>query len=115
MGNDLSATSALEDWSVNRPAGTLEEAIAAEDASVLAQWARYFRFGQEISMRSLDGVCRVVEEIGYVFTGERFDETESVWNVAAAVARERGHGDRVAEIEASYDRRTADSVGCSKS
>lgn len=96
MGNDVT------DWLVDRPAGTLEDAITARDADVLARWARYFRGGQNISMRSLDGVCRVVEEIGYVFSGERFDETESVWNVAAAVARERGHGDRVDEVEASY-------------
>ncbi len=76
MGND--ATTATNDWLVDRPAGTLEDAITACDADVFAQWARYFRVGQEISLRSLDGVCRVIEEIGYVFSGEWFDETESV-------------------------------------
>ncbi len=91
-----------EDWLVDRPNGTLEDAIAARDPDLLAQWARYFRFSQGISMRSLNGVCRVIEEIGYIFTGERYDELESVWNVSARIARERGHGDRVTEIEAAY-------------
>ena len=101
LGHDAIVTSG-GDWLVDRPTGTLEGAIAKGDANELAQWARYFRCGQEISMRSLQGTCRVLEEIGFVFSGERLDETESVWNVAAAVARERGHGDRVAEVEASY-------------
>lgn len=87
---------------MDRPAGAFEDAVSAGDADVLAQWARYFRFNQEVGMRSLLSVCRVVEEIGYVLAGKRFDETESVWNVAAAVARERGDGARVAEVEASY-------------
>ena len=91
-----------DDWMVERPAGSLEEAAAVGDVAELEKWARYYRFGQEVSMGSLLGVCRVVEEIGYVLAGERFDETESVWNTAAAVARERGHGARVAEVEASY-------------
>lgn len=88
---------------VDRPLGTFEAALAARDPDVLAQWAKYFEFGQSISMRSLNDVCRVMEDIGYVLTGERHDETEAVWNFVAAIARERGDDARVAEVEASYE------------
>ncbi len=86
-----------------RPPGTLTEAITARDPDRLAQWASYYQEGQLISMRSLDDVCRGMEDIGYVLTGERLDETEAVWHFVAEIARERGASDRVKEVEARYE------------
>lgn len=86
-----------------RPAGTLDEAIAAKNFTEVTLWAQYLDYWGDMHMRTINSVCRVVEEIGYVLSGERYEETESVWNVAAAIARERGSGALVAEVQKSYD------------
>lgn len=88
---------------LDRPKGTLEDAIAAGDFDAVALWARYLDECNHIHMGSLLGVCRVVEEIGYVLSGTRYEETESVWNVAARIARERGGGALVDEVQAGYE------------
>ncbi|MCA2337899.1 hypothetical protein [Mycobacterium avium] len=88
---------------LDRPKGTLEDAIAARDFDALADWARYLDECNHIHMGSLLGVCRVVEEIGYVLSGTRYEETESVWNVAGRIARERGAGALVDEVQAGYE------------
>lgn len=73
-----------------RPAGTLDAAITALDFDAVGRWARYLEYENAIHMSTLDGVCRVVEEIGHVLSGHRYEEAESVWNVVASIARERG-------------------------
>lgn len=88
---------------LDRPEGTLENAIAARDFEAVAHWARYLAECDHIHMGSLLSVCRVVEEIGYVLSGTRYEETESVWNVAARIARERGSGALVDEVQAGYE------------
>lgn len=100
---DLHAQKELGRKMEQRPPGTLTDAITARDPDRLAQWASYYQEGQLISMRSLDAVCRVMEDIGYVLTGERLDETEAVWHFVAEIARERGASDRVKEVEAKYE------------
>lgn len=88
---------------LDRPKGTLEDAIAERDFDAVADWARYLDECNHIHMGSQLSVCRVVEEIGYVLSGTRYEETESVWNVAARIARERGAGGLVDEVQAGYD------------
>ncbi|MBS1691240.1 MAG: hypothetical protein JST91_03350 [Actinobacteria bacterium] len=88
---------------LERPKGTLEDAIAAHDFDAVAHWTRYLDQCNHIHMGSLLSVCRVVEEIGYVLSGTRYEETESVWNVAARIARERGSGALVDEVQAGYE------------
>lgn len=88
---------------LDRPTGTLEDAIAERDFDAVAHWARYLSECGDIRGGSLLSVCRVVEEIGYVLSGTRYEETESVWNVAARVARERGSGALVDEVQAGYE------------
>lgn len=88
---------------LDRPKGTLEDAIASRDFDAVAPWARYLNECNHIHMGSLLSVCRVVEEIGYVLSGTRYEETESVWNVAARIARERGFGGLVDEVQAGYE------------
>ncbi|KDP00241.1 hypothetical protein QRB41_27345 [Mycobacterium avium subsp. hominissuis] len=88
---------------LDRPKGTLENAIAGRDFDAVADWARYLDECNHIHMGSLLSVCRVVEEIGYVLSGTRYEETESVWNVAARIARERGAGALVDEVQAGYE------------
>jgi hypothetical protein len=88
---------------VNRPDGTLDAAITARDFEATAQWARYFDYEDKIHMFTLNSVCRGVEEIGYVLSGKRYEEAESVWNVVAHIARERGDGALVDEVLASYE------------
>ncbi len=88
---------------LDRPKGTLEDAIAGRDFDAVADWARYLDECNHIHMGSLLSVCRVVEEIGYVLSGTRYEETESVWNVAARIARERGAGGLVDEVQAGYE------------
>ncbi len=95
--------SALTTMPPRRPAGTLEDALAAGDPGVLADWARYLDYENTISKSSLLALGRAVEEIGYVLSGRRFDETESVWNVASRIAVTLGHADLVAEVHASYE------------
>lgn len=92
----------IDDLFVTRPAVTLEDAIAAADLPVVTQWAKYLRGCHQISSRSVLDLGRVVEDIGYALTGHRYEESESVWNAAAEVARSQGHGARVREVEASY-------------
>ena len=88
----------------SRPAGTLDEdAVAAGDPGALADWARYLDFENAISKSALLALGRTVEEIGYVLSGRRFDETECVWNVASRIAVTLGHADLVAEVHASYE------------
>ena len=88
---------------LDRPKGTLEDAIEGRDFDAVADWARYLDECNHIHMGSLLSVCRVVEEIGYVLSGTRYEETESVWNVAARIARERGAGALVDEVQAGYE------------
>lgn len=88
---------------LDRPKGTLEDAITGCDFDAVADWARYLDECNHIHMGSLLSVCRVVEEIGYVLSGTRYEETESVWNVAARIARERGAGALVDEVQAGYE------------
>lgn len=88
---------------LERPKGTLEDAIAARDFDAVTHWARYLDESNHIHMGSLLSVCRVVEEVGYVLSGTRYEETESVWNVAARIARERGSDDLVDEVTAGYE------------
>lgn len=88
---------------LDRPKGALEDAIASGDFDAVAHWARYLDECCDIHMGSLLSVCRVVEEIGYVLSGTRYEETESIWNVAARVARERGSGALVDEVQAGYE------------
>lgn len=88
---------------LDRPKGTLEDAIAGRDFDAVADWARYLDECNHIHMGSLLSVCRVVEEIGYVLSGTRHEETESVWNVAARIGRERGAGALVDEVQAGYE------------
>ncbi|WP_235718517.1 hypothetical protein [Mycolicibacterium goodii] len=95
--------SALTTMPPRRPAGTLEDALAAGDPGVLADWARYLDYENTISKSSLLALGRAVEEIGYVLSGRRFGETESVWNVASRIAVTLGHADLVAEVHASYE------------
>lgn len=88
---------------LDRPQGALEGAIAARDFDAVAHWARYLDECNYIHMGSLLSLCRVVEEIGYVLSGTRYEEPESVWNVAARIARERGSGGLVDEVQAGYE------------
>lgn len=74
---------------LERPKGTLADAIAAHDFDAVAQWARY--------LNEYNRVCRAVEEVGYVRSGRRY---ESVWNVAARISREGGSGDQFDEVMA---------------
>lgn len=92
----------IDDLFVTRPAGTLEDAIAAADFPVVTQWAKYLRGCQQISLRTVIDLGRVVEDIGYALTGHRYEESESVWNAAAEVARAQGNEDHVREVEATY-------------
>ena len=87
----------------SRPAGTLEDAVAAGDPWALADWARYLDYENTISKSSLLALGRTLEEVGYVLSGRRFDEPESVWNVASRIAVTLGHADLVAEVSASYE------------
>ena len=85
-----------------RPDGTLHDAIAVGDQAAIRAWALYYEYENSVGMSSVLGLCRTVEEIGYVLTGKRFDEAESVWNVVARLARQQGFAARVDEVEASY-------------
>lgn len=87
----------------NRPSGTLDDAVAAGDPGALTDWARYLDYENAISKSSLLALGRTVEEIGYVLSGKRFDETESVWNVATRIAMTLGHAELVAEVHTSYE------------
>ncbi|WP_071289296.1 hypothetical protein [Mycolicibacterium llatzerense] len=91
-----------QDLFVSRPAVTLEDAITAEDAHSLAQWAKYLRGCHEVSSMSVLDLGQVVEDIGYALTGHRYSESESVWNAVAELARQQGHADRVEQVEATY-------------
>lgn len=91
----------MADLFVSRPAVTLEDAITAEDARALAQWAKYLRGCHEVSSMSVLDLGQVVEDIGYALKGHRYSESESVWNAVAELARQRGHADRVAEVQAA--------------
>ncbi|MCV7256965.1 hypothetical protein H7J86_32800 [Mycobacterium hackensackense] len=85
-----------------RPDGTLHDAIAMGDQAAIRSWALYYEYENSVGMNSVLGLCRTVEDIGYVLTGKRFDEAESVWNVVARLARQQGFSARVDEVEASY-------------
>lgn len=85
-----------------RPDGSLDDAIRASDQTTIVAWTRYYQYEHSVGMSNVLSLCRAVEEIGYVLSGQRFEETESVWNVAARLARQQGFGARVDEVEASY-------------
>ncbi|WGI35930.1 hypothetical protein QDT91_28395 (plasmid) [Mycolicibacterium aubagnense] len=91
---------------MQRPTGTLEDAIAAQNTDTIAQWAHYYKDCADISMRSLDRLARVLEDIGYVLTGQTLDEPECVWDAVTTIAREHGHQDRITTVENSYKQTT---------
>ena len=85
-----------------RPGGSLTDAINGGDQQAVRAWALYYEYEHAVGMNSVLGLCRAVEDIGYMLTGQCFEETESVWNVVARLARQQGFAARVDEVEASY-------------
>lgn len=89
---------------LDRPKGTLEDAIAGRDFDAVADWARYLDECNHIHMGSLLSVCRVVEEIGYVLSGTRpRGDRKRVECGGADRPRARRRRALVDEVQAGYE------------